>query len=343
MIQSLTSASLVPTSKMADIPFPPLLPAGHQSQILTRSRSFSAVHESRSASDHSNPSSGVPSPPRLRRASNYLFFDATGRAYSVFSEAQHTPRTYPNNSFNCGGAGEREQEHTLLGVHDQDPSPPAVEYLDFMNGAIPPQLVVESSSPAGCAYELEPRSPNPVMGNWAFGQAFGPVYQGLPYPVPRFGEYSQTLGPQHAEFHPLPHLSTSPQSRRPWHHPFPHHIHLPPHGRGPTPRAPSAPLAPSSGTPEHNVLRLARIGDGQDTRTTVMIKNIPNKMTYIASIYPRKIDFVYLRMDFGTDLLCFAQAALGQKWNNMFSSQKVLQMTYADIQFVTYVGLSQSS
>jgi hypothetical protein len=56
--------------------------------------------------------------------------------------------------------------------------------------------------------------------------------------------------------------------------------------------------------PERNQLNLARIEDGQDTRTTVMIKNIPNKMSdkdliaYIGKVCPRRIDFLYLRMDF---------------------------------------------
>jgi len=104
--------------------------------------------------------------------------------------------------------------------------------------------------------------------------------------------------------------------------------------------------------PERNQLNLARIEDGQDTRTTVMIKNIPNKMSdqdlvaYIGKVCPRKIDFLYLRMDFQNgelfwfqrralltglstgcnvgyafvnfihvqDLLSFAKKRLGEKW-----------------------------
>ncbi|KAF9237527.1 RNA recognition motif 2-domain-containing protein [Melanogaster broomeanus] len=83
-----------------------------------------------------------------------------------------------------------------------------------------------------------------------------------------------------------------------------------------------------------------------------MIKNIPNKMTdkeliaYINNICPRRIDFLYLRMDFQNgcnvgyafvnfinveDLLRFAKMALGEKWN-MYSSEKVLQMSYANYQ-----------
>ena len=56
--------------------------------------------------------------------------------------------------------------------------------------------------------------------------------------------------------------------------------------------------------PEHNQIDLARIADGLDTRTTVMIKNIPNKLSdkdlveFISRVCPRKIDFLYLRMDF---------------------------------------------
>ncbi|KAF9529405.1 RNA recognition motif 2-domain-containing protein [Crepidotus variabilis] len=83
-----------------------------------------------------------------------------------------------------------------------------------------------------------------------------------------------------------------------------------------------------------------------------MIKNIPNKMSdqdlteYINAVCPRRVDFLYLRMDFTNgcnvgyafvnfirveDLLRFAKARLGIKWN-MFSSEKVLQMSYANYQ-----------
>ncbi|KAI0248115.1 RNA recognition motif 2-domain-containing protein [Lactifluus subvellereus] len=87
-------------------------------------------------------------------------------------------------------------------------------------------------------------------------------------------------------------------------------------------------------------------------RTTVMIKNIPNKMTdkdlmtFIERVCARRIDFFYLRMDFKNgcnvgyafvnfitvdDLLRFAKARLGIKWN-MYASEKVLQMSYANYQ-----------
>lgn len=87
-------------------------------------------------------------------------------------------------------------------------------------------------------------------------------------------------------------------------------------------------------------------------RTTVMIKNIPNKMTdkelleFINNVCPRRIDFLYLRMDFKNgcnvgyafvnfigvqDLLVFAKTKLNEKWN-MYSSEKILQMSYANYQ-----------
>ncbi|KAF8236469.1 hypothetical protein L208DRAFT_1375985 [Tricholoma matsutake] len=106
-------------------------------------------------------------------------------------------------------------------------------------------------------------------------------------------------------------------------------------GRPTSARSSANNLREPSSPPERNQLNLARIEDGQDTRTTVMIKNIPNKMSdkdliaFIAKVCSRKIDFLYLRMDFQNgcnvgyafvnfidvqDLLCFAKKKLGEKW-----------------------------
>ncbi|KAF7984238.1 hypothetical protein HWV62_16056 [Athelia sp. TMB] len=91
----------------------------------------------------------------------------------------------------------------------------------------------------------------------------------------------------------------------------------------------------SAARAEKNQLDLGLIEQGLDTRTTVMVKNIPNKMSdkeliaYIEAVCPHKIDFLYLRMDFQNgcnvgyafvnfiyveDLLKFAKARLGIKW-----------------------------
>jgi RNA recognition motif 2 len=116
-------------------------------------------------------------------------------------------------------------------------------------------------------------------------------------------------------------------------------------------RSPGAP-APAP-PPERNLLNIKRIEDGLDTRTTVMVKNIPNKMSdkdllaFFNKVCYRRIDFLYLRMDFQNglctitefrladlcpcvgcnvgyafvnfinvqDLLVFAKAKLGVKWS----------------------------
>ncbi|KAF8342088.1 RNA recognition motif 2, partial [Cantharellus anzutake] len=67
---------------------------------------------------------------------------------------------------------------------------------------------------------------------------------------------------------------------------------------------------------------------------------------FIGAVCPRAVDFLYLRIDFQnqcnvgyafvnfietTDLLKFCKQCLGKKWN-MFQSEKVLQMSYANYQ-----------
>ncbi|CAE6436073.1 unnamed protein product [Rhizoctonia solani] len=104
--------------------------------------------------------------------------------------------------------------------------------------------------------------------------------------------------------------------------------------------------------PEKNRVDISRIEAGLDTRTTLMLKNIPNKMStknlidFIEVVAPRAIDFLYLRFDFQnecnvgyafvnfisiSDLLKFMKARLGRKWN-MYASEKVLGAGYANYQ-----------
>ncbi|GAA6016028.1 hypothetical protein JCM8202_005385 [Rhodotorula sphaerocarpa] len=104
--------------------------------------------------------------------------------------------------------------------------------------------------------------------------------------------------------------------------------------------------------PLNNMLNFDRIEQGLDIRTTLMIKNIPNKMqdtevmAYIEEIVGRAFDFFYLRCDYSngcnvgygfvnfvtTDaLLCFARARLGTRWNKC-GSDKLCVLSYANIQ-----------
>ncbi|KAL7413688.1 hypothetical protein BDY24DRAFT_48422 [Mrakia frigida] len=104
--------------------------------------------------------------------------------------------------------------------------------------------------------------------------------------------------------------------------------------------------------PEANRVRLDRISQRLEYRTTVMIKDIPNKLSRAAlisildSVVPLGYDFVYLRMDFQNRcnvgyafvnfssveaLWTFAAYKMNTKWM-IFSSEKVLQLSFANVQ-----------
>ncbi|BGP18508.1 hypothetical protein JCM10213_002977 [Rhodosporidiobolus nylandii] len=104
--------------------------------------------------------------------------------------------------------------------------------------------------------------------------------------------------------------------------------------------------------PAGNVLNFERIEQGLDMRTTLMLKNIPNKlkdwevMSFVDEVVGRSYDFFYLRCDYSNDcnvgygfvnftstsaLLTFAKARLGTRWN-MCGSDKLCIMSFANIQ-----------
>ncbi|KAI1144107.1 RNA recognition motif 2-domain-containing protein [Hypoxylon sp. FL0543] len=102
----------------------------------------------------------------------------------------------------------------------------------------------------------------------------------------------------------------------------------------------------------HNHVDVARIRDGIDVRTTIMLRNIPNKVDQ--ALLKRivddsswgKYDFMYLRIDFANDcnvgyafinfvdpldIVDFVHARGNQRWN-CFKSDKVAEISYATIQ-----------
>lgn len=104
--------------------------------------------------------------------------------------------------------------------------------------------------------------------------------------------------------------------------------------------------------PVGNEINLWRIVQGNDMRTTCMIRNIPNKYTQqmlldtVNSTHHGEFDFFYLRMDFRNhcnvgyafinfvdvkSVISFAQKHVGRKWNK-FGSDKVCRLSYANIQ-----------
>lgn len=113
----------------------------------------------------------------------------------------------------------------------------------------------------------------------------------------------------------------------------------------------TSPLSSPSGE-TRNKVEFGAIARGKDDRTTLMIKNIPNKITqkelkqWIDQTSEGCYSFLYLRMDFSSkanvgyafiDFICpsniitFSQARVGTTWN-VFGSEKICDVSYANIQ-----------
>ncbi|KAH8653383.1 RNA recognition motif 2-domain-containing protein [Xylariales sp. PMI_506] len=103
---------------------------------------------------------------------------------------------------------------------------------------------------------------------------------------------------------------------------------------------------------QHNVVDVDRIRQGIDVRTTIMLRNIPNKVdqAMLKGIVDEsswgKYDFMYLRIDFANDcnvgyafinfvdpldIIDFVTKRGNQRWN-CFKSDKVAEISYATIQ-----------
>ncbi|KAK2023838.1 RNA recognition domain-containing protein 2 [Colletotrichum zoysiae] len=96
----------------------------------------------------------------------------------------------------------------------------------------------------------------------------------------------------------------------------------------------------------HNHVDVHRIREGIDVRTTIMLRNIPNKVdqAMLKRIVDEsswgKYDFMYLRIDFANDcnvgyafinFVDFVNTRGNQRWN-CFKSDKVAEISYATIQ-----------
>nr|XP_001396540.2 meiosis protein MEI2 [Aspergillus niger CBS 513.88] len=101
-----------------------------------------------------------------------------------------------------------------------------------------------------------------------------------------------------------------------------------------------------------NAVDIERIRLGLDVRTTIMLRNIPNKIdqamlkAIVDETSHGKYDFMYLRIDFANncnvgyafinfedpiDIIDFVNARAGRTWN-CFNSDKVAEVSYATIQ-----------
>lgn len=104
--------------------------------------------------------------------------------------------------------------------------------------------------------------------------------------------------------------------------------------------------------PHHNHVDVNKIREGTDVRTTIMLRNIPNKVdqAMLKDIVDEsswgKYDFMYLRIDFANDcnvgyafinfvdpldIIDFVNARGNQRWN-CFKSDKIAEISYATIQ-----------
>ncbi|KAL2393295.1 Meiosis protein mei2 [Exophiala dermatitidis] len=102
----------------------------------------------------------------------------------------------------------------------------------------------------------------------------------------------------------------------------------------------------------HNAIDIARIQAGIDVRTTIMLRNIPNRVDQgmlkklLDSTSHGRYDFMYLRIDFANNcnvgyafinfldaqsIIPFVLARAGKRWN-CFASDKVAEVSYATIQ-----------
>ncbi|KAL5351563.1 hypothetical protein ACLOAV_003423 [Pseudogymnoascus australis] len=108
----------------------------------------------------------------------------------------------------------------------------------------------------------------------------------------------------------------------------------------------------NSSAGQHNVVDVNRIRQGLDVRTTIMLRNIPNKVDQkmLKGIIDETsfgfYDFMYLRIDFANNcnvgyafinfedpwhIIDFVEARAGQRWNR-YNSDKVAEVSYATIQ-----------
>ncbi|KAJ9612200.1 hypothetical protein H2200_003797 [Cladophialophora chaetospira] len=102
----------------------------------------------------------------------------------------------------------------------------------------------------------------------------------------------------------------------------------------------------------HNAVDVARIQSGADVRTTIMLRNIPNRVdqamlkNLLDTTSRGRYDFMYLRIDFANNcnvgyafvnfidaqsVIPFVLARAGKRWN-CFNSDKVAEVSYATIQ-----------
>ena len=212
-----------------------------------------------------------------------------------------------------------------------------------------------SSSTAMAGNAMENMPPSPTTGApWAMQQRQAPQQQqqqqqgsGAPPPLLNVmvnGPAFPTQNSNAMSLHQPPQRYLNPSAGRP---------SMPPPQGAPR-AAPNGPSpAPQSRTNDSTCpIDIDAIRGGHDLRTTLMVRNIPNKYTQdmlleaLNKTHYRKYDFVYLPIDFTNhcnvgyafvnvmnpmDIISFVENFAGKKWER-FNSDKICVLNYARIQ-----------
>ncbi|KAK4227949.1 putative meiosis protein [Podospora fimiseda] len=220
--------------------------------------------------------------------------------------------------------------HVLPPPHQAQQSQQISLYPPVFYQGTPNRYVIDQTPTRGQGIG-GPQQPLTPMRGWPVPP---PFYAQTP-PVTPLGQYGGYQG----EYASPRNMQMQPYGRQNFHH------------RHNAMRVARSPQHGGSGS-GHNIVDVRRIQEGTDVRTTIMLRNIPNKVDQamlkriIDQSSQGKYDFLYLRIDFANncnvgyafinfvdplDIIDFYNARANQKWN-CFKSDKTAEISYATIQ-----------
>ena len=308
-----------------------------------------------------SPSPMLPNPPNLGLVGSETSF-STPKRHAESREANQDPHQATQVVIGPDG---RYSYVVVNHTYQSGPPPAPTHHMDPHGGAMgvgAPQHIVHG--PHGAFVSSVPHNSMPPQHANAHGQMHYWAHPGHPHP----------------QYHPVPHgatvVTTAPYQvdggrvYQPGTAPMPYYAHV---VTNPTDSSVSSGSGSNSnvvsgGNPRrapnssnnddkdtrHLMLNIDAVESGRDTRTSLMVRNIPNKYTQqmLLSEFtenghgPGKIDFFYLPIDFKNkcnrgyafvnfvdyrDIVPFHRQYFGQHWR-VFNSDKICDITYARIQ-----------